>query len=176
MSAIENYNIDFVARTKQLIDQNFAKFNSEDLEVTFLLNCLLGLIITVLENEKRKSKAFTGKIDDDFLSYIPQRVGYLGKSQDIDLTLENSTDIQTKVEHYESLKTQDKIWFINKLRNGIAHQHIQPINQDGKWVGIKLWNVNINKKDFEIIFTIDQLKSLSIKIADVYFNFNKVSQ
>ena len=31
--------------------------------------------------------------------------------------------------------------FLRKLRNGISHQNIEPINRNNQFVGVKIWNV-----------------------------------
>lgn len=170
MSAIGYYPIDFVKRTKDLVLKNFDKFKDEDSEVTFLLNCLLGLIVSVSENEKKSNKTFKGKIDDDFLLNLPDKIGFIiNNSNDNEISNTNLFEINTKIGHKDDLKTRTKLWFINILRNCIAHQNIQAINDDTKWVGLKLFNTNNSDvKDFEIIFTIQELKDLSIKIAEEY--------
>jgi HEPN pEK499 p136 len=171
MSSIKNYKIDFVKRTKELLQDNFDDFIEKDKEVTFLLNCLLGLIITVSENEKKTNLAFQGLIDDDFLSFIPEKVGFFIKGQHKqDLTQTDLTNLQTRVGHKTELKECKKLWFINKLRNGIAHQNIEGINDKNIWVGLRLWNTYNDVKDFEIVFTIEELKKLSIKIVDEYLS------
>jgi len=175
MSEITNYPIDFVKRTKDLLNDNFDYFKDKDSEVTFLLNCLLGLIVNVSENEKKSNKTFKGKIDDDFLSNLPEKIGFIiNNSNDNEISNINLFEINTNIGHKEDLKTRTKLWFINKLRNGIAHQNIEGINENKKWVGLKLWNTNSDIKDFEIVFTIDELKKLSLMIANDYLESAKL--
>jgi hypothetical protein len=169
MSEIKNYKIEFVERTKDLLNDNFSYFENKDKEVTFLLNCLLGLIINVSENEKKSNIALKGKIDDAFLSNLPNKIGFTIKvSGKNELTNDSLTEIMTKVGHKNDLRNYTKLWFVNKLRNGIAHQNIEGINENGKWIGLKLWNTNNDLIDFEIVFTINELKKLALKIADDY--------
>jgi hypothetical protein len=169
MSEIKNYKIEFVERTKDLLNDNFSDFKNKNKEVTFLLNCLLGLIVIVSENEKKSNLTFNGKIDDDFLLNLPEKIGFTIKdSSKNNLTDGNLTQIITKIGHKNDLKKHNKIWFVNKLRNGIAHQNIEGINDNGNWIGLKLWNTNNNSTDFEIVFTIDELKKLALKIAEDY--------
>lgn len=174
MSEIKNYKIDFVSRTKDLLNENFADFKHKDKEVTFLLNCLLGLIVNVTENEKKSRLTFKGKIDDNFISLLPDKVGFIIKKRHSkDLTDESAKIIETNIGHKSDLKSCDKFWFINKLRNGIAHQNIEGINEGKKWIGVRLWNTYNEEKDFEIIFNIEQLKGLALRIADDYLKNNK---
>ena len=174
MSSIKNYKIEFVERTKELLNDNFSDFKDKDKEATFLLNCLLGLIVNVSENEKKSNLTFKGKIDDTFLSNLPDKIGFTIKSRiKNDLSESGTTEIKTKVGHKNELKDQTKLWFVNKLRNGIAHQNIEGINEKDKWIGLKLWNTNNDLIDFEIVFTIEELKNLAIKIADDYLASTK---
>jgi hypothetical protein len=42
---------------------------------------LLGLIVTISENEKRKNNVFRGAIDPDFLNLIPEKIGFIEKNK-----------------------------------------------------------------------------------------------
>jgi hypothetical protein len=70
-----NYPKDFVERTKKLVETHYECIKTtNELEVTFLINCLLGLIVAVAENGKA-----TGLVKDkDFLRNI-SKVGFLKK-------------------------------------------------------------------------------------------------
>lgn len=84
---------------------------------------------------------------------------------------------QYKHEMKAIIRRKNKFWLIKKIRNGIAHQNIKGINENDKWIGVRLWNnTNTFKKDFEIIFTIEELKSLAIALSDKYLEkrHNKV--
>ncbi|UCE46511.1 MAG: hypothetical protein JSW47_12915 [Phycisphaerales bacterium] len=52
MAEMKSYPVEFIQRTHELLDKSFHDFAKEDREVTFLMNCLLGLIVTLSENEK----------------------------------------------------------------------------------------------------------------------------
>lgn len=168
MSSIINEEIEFVRRTKMLLESNYERITEDNLEFTFLLNCLLGLIVFVSENNKNPINI----IDNEFINYLPDAFGFTSNPiTDIDLTDLNSTQILFQIYHKNDLISQEKTkkWFISKLRNGIAHNNIEAINTEGKWTGLRLWNSNWNKvKDFEIIFTAEELKSLAIKISADY--------
>lgn len=170
MSEIKHYRIDIIKRTKEILEKNFQNFEEKDREVTFLLNCLLGLIVAISENEKKKEKVFKGKIDVDFLDLIPDKIGFVERNQaDDDLTNTDLTELNVKVGHKNDLKTKSKLWLINKIRNGVAHQNIEGINEDKKWIGVRLWNTNNDsKKDFEIVFNVEELKKFAIALSDEY--------
>ncbi len=171
MTAIKNYKIDFIKRTKEILEGNYQYFQNKDREVTFLLNCLLGLIIAISENEKKKRTVFKENIDDSFIEFIPDKIGFLDSQKfDKDLTNKNLTELNLKIGHRNDLKGKNKLWFINKLRNGIAHQNIEEVNKNGVWTGVRLWNLNNSRKDFEIVFTIEELKKIAIKLSDMYLS------
>jgi len=175
MTEIKNYPIDFIKRTQEILLEHYQHFEDKDREVTFLLNCLLGLIITIAENKKREETIFKGNIDEQFLSLIPDRVGFIdSKKLNIDLTEKDLTEVTINVGHKNDLKKKAKSWFLNKIRNGIAHQNIEQINEDEKWIGVRLWNIDYDrKKNFEIIFTIEELKKLAIELSRKYLTVNE---
>jgi hypothetical protein len=77
---VKNYKIDFVQRTLELLKTNYGRIQEDlHLEVTFLMNCLLGLIVTVTENKESKNSFFSENIDDEFAEKIPSTVWYLHK-------------------------------------------------------------------------------------------------
>lgn len=169
MGQIANYKIDIIKRTSEILNTHYPHFEDNDREVTFLMNCLLGLIIAIFENERVSRKILKGNIDDNFLSFIPDKLGFLNaRNLSDDLTNIDLTQIYINVQHKDKLHLKDKYWFVNKLRNGIAHQNIQGINDNGKWAGVRIWNINNDKKDFEIIFQIIELKTFVNKLAEMY--------
>lgn len=171
MAEIKNYKVDFIKRTNEILTTEYKNFKEKDREVTFLLNCLLGLIVTISENEQKKLCIFKGKIDDEFLSLIPDKVGFIQRNKsgmNIDLT--ETSIVSENIGHKDELMEQDKLWFINKIRNGIAHQHIEGVNEDEKWIGVRLWNTNNSFKDFEIVFSIAELKLFATTLSEKEIN------
>lgn len=167
MSETTNTKLDFITRTKEIIDSHYNEFKKEDREVTFLLNCLLGLIVTISESEKLEQTVFKNPIDDSFLSILPNKIGFIDNKKKISIDLIERDTGTFPIGHKNDLKGHSKLFFINKIRNAIAHQHIENINEDKKWIGVKLWNEN-SEKDFEIIFTISELKSFAIALSNEY--------
>ncbi len=178
MGAITYYPIEFIKRTQEILEEDFlhfkAKDKDKDREVTFLMNCLLGLIVTVSEEENRKRKVFKDEIDDGFLDLVPDRVGFVEEIQvadDFDLTEKCVTELNALVGHRNDLKGKDKFWFLNRIRNGIAHQNIKGVNENEKWVGVRLSNKpNAKMKDFEIVFTIEELRNFALEISKRYLS------
>lgn len=174
----ENYKIDFVARTKEILEEDYSHFEGKGREVTFLLNCLLGLVVTISENEKENQQVFQGKIDDDFLELIPDKIGFYLNPEQVNPEQEScilidvsSVECRVRVGHKKELRKKTKLWLINRIRNGIAHQNIEGISKEGQWTGVCLWNIDKkSRKDFEIIFTIDELKNFAIGLSSRYLN------
>lgn len=178
MGSNYDYPNEFVKRTLRLLKENFHICNEKDFEVTFLLNCMLGLIVTVSENKKRNNLSFfIDNIDDHFLTFVPAKVGFVDSkpvSESYDLTKMNMTESNVSVSHKDDLKKKPKFWLLNKIRNGIAHQNIDGVNHGEKWVGVRLWNrPNKSKrtKNFEIVFTIKQLRKFAIEVSNKYLSF-----
>lgn len=162
------YNKDFVKRTRKLLEINYDYFKEKDLEVTFLMNCLLGLIIAISENKNFK-KVLNNNIDDDFLSHLPEKMCFI-KLNNTNINLEDCSknNIKFRISKKEDLKSEEKKWFINKLRNGIAHQHIKEINNKGKWTGVEIWNEanNNNIIDFRISFLTKELRQFVLFLSE----------
>lgn len=172
-----NYPVDIVKRTKELIESQYQNIERQDsLEFTFLINCLLGLVVAVAEGDV---KEFKKPIDDDFLSYIPREIGFFKKGfVRVKNILENPRIETPQLYGWNDLKGQSKEWFVGKLRNAIAHQHIAPIpeQEDVMWAGVKMWNEPIDGiVDFEIHLTKEELKNLAIKIAEDYIRVRDFS-
>lgn len=169
MGKIDNYKIEIIQRTKEILESEYPTFEEKDREVTFLMNCLLGLIIAISEGDNDSKRVLRGKIDNEFLSLIPNKVGFLNSiNVTDDLTNASFNEVVVNVQHYDNLTNKDKLWFITKLRNGIAHQNIQGINENNRWIGVRIWNENKQIKDFEIIFQIAELKNFALKLAEMF--------
>ena len=174
MGKITYYPIEFIERTKEILQKDFHYFEEKNKEVTFLMNCLLGLIVTVSEEENRKLEVFKGKIDDDFLDLVPKKIGFVEGTQmddNFDLTDNSVTELNLPVGHWDDLKKKDKFWFLNKIRTAIAHQNIKGVNENEKWVGVSLYNeTNSKLKDFQITFTIENLRKFANEISEKYLS------
>jgi hypothetical protein len=186
---MEYYPIEFVKRTKELLEKKYEQIREiEQLEVTFLINCLLGLIVAVVENHK-KATIFKGNIDIPFADKIPDKVWYLKKNQeqkDIYKILKEAKDESThcliKEVSYDdfTIKTKSdlkkgyaKSDFIAKLRNAIAHQNIFVGSKDKQCETVKMWNEWNGYIDFEIEFTIEELLKLALYIAKEYLTLKR---
>ena len=151
---ITNFEIDFIERTKNLV----IEYNGE-YKLTNLLNCLIGLII--LPNERAQ---------DDFPMVWDEEIKDLPIYPDLKiLSFEpiQKIDRQSgKITYYpKTLK-----FFLKKLRNGIAHQNIKPINDGNLFVGVTISNRFQGIKDFEIEFRRKELQIFAIFIAEQYLH------
>jgi len=174
MGAIKEYKVDIVERTREILINFYDKFEEDEREVTFLMNCLLGLIIAISESENQNRNLLRGNIDENFIENISDTIGFVQSIRlKEDLTNQDLTNIKVNVGHKNDLLGKDKSWLMSKIRNCIAHQNIKGINREGKWVGVRLWNNNNSRKDFEIVFTIDELKSFAIDLAEKFIVKNK---
>ncbi|MGA3800665.1 HEPN family nuclease [Pseudomonas fluorescens] len=182
---LQNYPLEFVERTVSLIESLSADAESRGLEVTFLLNCLLGLIVATSENIARcEIKALDKKILElDSKCLIPKKIAYIdlanalkGYKKEInDKSLINQGDkvisFESKVcvNGYDQARNMKLKELLKKIRNGVAHQNLAPLNSDGKWAGVKIWNHSKEGiKDFEIEFEVAELRAFSIFLASIY--------
>lgn len=149
-----------IRETKQIL---FEFDETDDRYFTILLNSLLSLI--VLPTEKLKRRPMEKVFGASFAVF------------------QNVTGIVPKV--FNPIKKFDKAkgdfvrgnntpqWFVNKLRNGIAHQHIEFIDTDAD-TKIRIFNVFPTEEakkreiDFDIVLSAPELKSLALFIADCY--------
>lgn len=169
MSAIRDQE-HFIERTREILDENFDNFQDKDREVTFLLNCLLGLIVAIAEQEKPKPDIFKNKIDNDFLKFLPDKIGFLKKAKnEYDLTSSKTRQVSFEICHKEDLKKKEKQWLLKMVRNGIAHLNIEWENDNGKCKNIRLWNEpRSGVMDFEIVFTIEELRNFAVELSNKY--------
>lgn len=178
---IKDYSKEFVERTLKLIDSCFEDAKSKELEVTFLLNCLLGLIVTANENiENEEYFTKTKLFDEEIVAFIPKTIAILNTSnlikkikEDVNKkSLINQIDDELKIENtvivekYEQIKNLTLKQFLRLLRNGIAHQNLMATSDNDHWKGIRIWNYNNNGiKDFEVEFKIVELRKFAIFIG-----------
>lgn len=170
---------DFIQRTKEIFEDSYRDFEPKDREVTFLMNCLLGLIVTVSEIEKTEgNKVLDDNIDDEFLALIPKTMGFVDKKNAVDeksdlIKKKTVTNLNIQVGHWEDLRREKKSWLLDNIRNGIAHLNIEWENDNEKITAIRLWNKPFGKKyakkkNFEITFEIEILKTFAITISNKY--------
>jgi len=178
----KNYNKDFVQNTIYVLNKNFESIKKQNLEVTFLINCLTGLIITTHEKiGTTKNTVFNMNLEElPNYNKLPSKRAYLNYNKGMtklkdQLSKHNLLDLIGNLTiDFDISDCSDMrlIEFLNKIRNGIAHQHIEPIDHNGQWEGIKFWNIKDKVNNFDTIFTVEELKDLSIFIAEKYLQIN----
>lgn len=148
---IKNFNIDFVLRTKRILTDY-----QGDLEVSNLINCTLGLLILPYESVKNNPPAFW-KTD---IANVEELSGIRIKRFDPIKKIRNG-----RITRYpKTVKV-----FLQKIRNGLAHQHIQAINDGGNFTGITITNnYDKNNRDLEIEFTHEELRKFALFISKQY--------
>ena len=154
----KNYNEEFPKNTRKILETYYDSIKKDTgLEATFLLNCLLGLIVIVYEKNK-------DKLDNIKVSYfsdcLPDSYEYL-----------NGSSIKTrKKEQYKDAKAKS---FVKRIRDGIAHQHITANSDaDENWISVTIKDFsnegkNKGKENFVITISIEQLKRLAIAISEL---------
>ncbi len=161
MGAVHNYSTEFPKRTLQLLKSFQDKKIDYNLNVTLLMNCLMGLIVTAVENSERK-QLITGNVDDELLNLFPDKVELVLGNQPL--------SVHPKV----ILKTRSKLSILKKIRNAIAHQHVEPHNKNDNWVGVTIWNEpQPGIINFRIELNTAQLNNLATFIANHYLQANK---
>lgn len=145
---IKKFELQFVERTRDILLKYNGKYSFSN-----LLNCTLGLIILPYENIS-SMEIWQKKLNE--IDSLPK----------FDLI---------KFKPIKSIKKDKEIYFpstleifLKKLRNGLAHQNINPINFEGNLIGVKILNKHINEVDLEVNFTESQLKEFSLFISDLY--------
>lgn len=178
MSASNNYPIDIVERTDSLLKGNHSL--GTQFEVTFLLNCLLGIIVAANEFDKRKGngKLKSLPFPENLLNLIPSNLTFIDRQKIIKSVSIDRDNISwlvfNKNELCNSAQKYNLGWFLEKIRNSIAHQHIEAVNLDNAWVGIKMWNEPvIGVRDFEVEFSVSELRELALIIASIYLEAYK---
>jgi hypothetical protein len=184
---LQNYPLEFVERTVSLIESLSADAEYRGLDVTFLLNCLLGLIVATSENIAiHEIKTLDKKIFElDSKCLLPQKIAYIDlesalkvyKKQINGKSLINQGDknisfeSKINVNGYRQARNMKLKELLKKIRNGVAHQNLAPLNDGGKWRGVKIWNHGKEGiKDFEIEFEVSELKAFSIFLARIYID------
>ena len=147
-----NYDIEFVERTKKII----AEYKGE-YKLTILLNCMIGLVILPNERLQNIAPELWNRNIEELPIYSDLRVNIFNPIQKKDKETGGFIYYRKTVEI-----------FLKKLRNGIAHQNIQAINENGSFVGVIIRNKFRSIVDFEVAFRRRELQKFANFIADQY--------
>jgi hypothetical protein len=155
MTEIAVFKTEFVDRTKKIL------LNYEgEYKLSNVINCMLGLLILPYENVRNNPDTFW----DTDLYVIPSfPVFRIHVFQPVHKVKRGGI-----IEYYPTTLRV----FLQKVRNGLAHQHIQPVNTNGKFTGVVIRNYHNpdtqNILDMEVEFTRKQLEKFALFIADEY--------
>lgn len=156
MGSIERFEIEFVKRTKEILESYNGTHTFSN-----LINCTLGLIILPYENIE----------GGDFWDVLITDIDLFNEGQII--VFEPMT-FDKKLKKVITLR-KSLINFVTKLRHGLAHQNITPINNGKELYKIEIKNSfrvtqNLFQTDLVVQFTEVQLKRFALFIADSYLN------
>jgi hypothetical protein len=184
---IHDYPKEFIERTLTLMDKCYEVAKTEELEVTFILNCLLGLIIATYEQlDLCQGNFFKKRLADvDVIKFVPDKIARVDFSEfnkrfkaevnkksligqlDDEITVESKLYVQ-KFILAKNLTLKE---FIRNVRNGIAHQNLRATSTSEHWEGIRIWNYNKDGiKDFEVEFKINQLRNFAKFIGEKFID------
>ena len=147
MGAVENYEKEFVERTREIL----SKYDG-DYKLTNLVNCCLGLVILPFEKMNRNNFLNWNESIEDLQNEIGFNL----------ITFEPVKSRRNgQIEYYP----KDISAFLRKLRNGLTHQRIEAVNNDGYFTGIR---IRTSENDLEVEFNRSQLEKLCLYICDRY--------
>lgn len=176
MDSTQEFCIKQIVTTKKIIE-NFS--DAREFSLTMLINSLMSLVILPFEQSKKRNgkRTFEGRYESEIIKN-------LGISPEIFKPIK-SCDGENIVFNYKTIRK-----FINKFRNGIAHQNLEVCISEDKVIHIIIYNkfyCNQCKKckkkickekgiifsngcaiDFKIIVTVQELQKLALYIADSY--------
>ncbi len=152
MVEIRRFEIQFVERKKEILLHYDGEYPFSN-----LLNCSLGLLILPYENIS-STNIWQKELNE--IDSLPK----------FELIKFNPIQKVKKNNIIYFPKTLEI--FLRKLRNGLAHQNIVPINSEGNFTSIKIFNIYGNEIDFDVIFTEIQLKDFALFISNLYLSEN----
>jgi len=150
MTEINEFETEFVRRTQNLLTDYRGEY-----KLSNAINCMLGLIIFPNETLEHSHNPIweisVAEIQE--LNFLRIRVfePIRGRSKG-------------ETEYYpNTLKI-----FLKKVRNGLAHQNITPVNTDGLFTGIIIKNYHGKDLDLEVVFNRQELEQFALFIAGEY--------
>jgi len=140
------YDVELIKRTKELIKSYKGKYN-----LTLLMNGLLSLIVLPQEHNSRVRKLnFMNKDLND----IPE----------IQFILNSPNFYFDRRGYNNDLKN-----LLKRMRNGISHQRIETINENKKWKGVILQDLDRhNNVGLNLELKTSELRNFAFYIADEY--------
>lgn len=147
---MQDFQVDFVKRSIDIL-------NKYDGEYPFsnLLNCTLGLLILPFEKGNNIVVWNQPISDVEVLKKVTiTKFEPLGKDK------ANKNKIITLP------KTLNN--YLMKMRHGLAHQNVLPINENKEFVKVQIINKFYTQLDLDVIYTRAQLREFALYIANTY--------
>jgi len=140
------YDVELIKRTKELIKSYKGKY-----KLTLLMNGVLSLIVLPQQHNARIRK----------LNFLNQD---LNKIKEIQFILKSPNFYFDKRNYNNDLKN-----LLNRIRNGIAHQRIETINENNKWKGVIIQDYdNRGNIGLNLELKTSELRKFAFYIADEY--------
>jgi hypothetical protein len=158
MVEIINFRTEFVERTRHIL----LNYRGEYI-LSNTINCTLGLLFLPNENLDE----IGGTIWETSIAEIPE-LNFLN--------IRMFEPIHYLKDHQPKYYPKILRVLLKKIRDGFAHQHIEPNNIDGRFIRFTLRNFHPKRNgtlDMEIEFTGEDLRRFSLFIADKYLEMSK---
>jgi hypothetical protein len=141
------YDVELIKRTKDLIKTYKGKYT-----LTLLMNGLLSLIVLPQQHNSRVRR----------LNFMNKE---LGEIKEIQFVLKSDNFFFDRRNYHNDLKN-----LLNRIRNGIAHQRIETINDDNnKWKGVIIQDYDRhNNLGLHLELKTSELRRFAFYIADEY--------
>ena len=140
------YDIELIKRTKILMQTYRGKY-----KLTLLMNGILSLIVLPQQHNARIRK----------LSFMNRD---LTRIKEIQYILNSPNFYFDKRTYNNDLKN-----LLNRIRNGIAHQRIEDVSENNKWIGVIIEDYDRNNNlGLHLELTTKQLRKFAYYIANEY--------
>ena len=128
-------------------------------DMSIIINCTLGLIILPYEATQESPPPFWETELNEIHNLPPFKLEIFEPIKSIKKSI-------TKY-HPKTLAV-----LLMKIRHGLAHQHIESVNEEGKFAGVIIRNyhkqANQQRLDLQIYFSQQELKEFALFIANEY--------
>ncbi|MCJ7583724.1 MAG: HEPN family nuclease [Anaerolineales bacterium] len=154
MSEIMHFETEFVQRTRHILRRYRGKY-----KLSNVINCTLGLII--LPNEMLNHS-------QNPIWEMP--IGGIPEINNLRIRRFEPIKKKKRSGEIENFPKTLKI-FLKKVRNGLAHQNIEPVNTNRIFTGIIIRNYygeGTSDLDLEIEFNREELEGFALFIAEKY--------
>ncbi len=169
---VANFDKNIIFRTRENLVNSSVKN-----DLTHLLNCLFGLIIVpnqMIVQGRRHLAFFERKISDyQFLDFLRTEDTFVDEDKDGKFVEFKASKLIHKHINYNDIKIAE---FLDRIRNGIAHNGIRPTKEETSWRGVIIRSYSRDRQvpawsdnyDFQLFLTQDELKQLCLFLTAEY--------